>query len=426
MFAFLRRKPLLCVMIGALAIRCGAAIVVQTFLDSQTPPQQFVIAGDANGYWELGQKISRGDTYEVHGRKILRMPGFPMVLALAIGVGQSVTGGSGNIVLARVLLAVVGTAACFLVYRLGEELFGRPAGLLAAVWVAISPTLVGFGALILSETLFALTMLLTLITGLKTVRAIEADRSLASRLGWGLLAGIATATGVYVRPGWMLAAPAFCVALLMLTSVGHRRAATGAAIVLLIGLTLTLLPWAWRNHNVSGHWVFTTLWAGPSLYDGLNPNATGDSNMSFIENDQPFSRMNEYEVDRHYRDRAIMFARENPGRTFQLAIAKLVRYWSPVPNARQFSGPGMAIIAVLSFVPLLVLAIRGGWVFRRNLWVLLLTAGPIFYFAAIHSVFVGSVRYRLPAEYPLSVLAAAGLCNWLKIQTDDGRQSLSS
>jgi hypothetical protein len=38
-----------------------------------------------------------------------------------------------------------------------------------------------------------------------------------------------------------------------------------------------------------------------------------------------------------------------------------------------------------------------------------LAAGPVLYFALVHAVFVGSVRYRLPAEYPLLVLSAVGL-----------------
>jgi len=46
---------------------------------------------------------------------------------------------------------------------------------------------------------------------------------------------------------------------------------------------------------------------------------------------------------------------------------------------------------------------------RRNLLLLLITLGPILYFSALHCIFVSSLRYRLPAEYPLMVLSAAGL-----------------
>jgi hypothetical protein len=52
---------------------------------------------------------------------------------------------------------------------------------------------------------------------------------------------------------------------------------------------------------------------------------------------------------------------------------------------------------------------------RSDLWTIALTAGPILYFTLLHMVFVSSLRYRLPAEYPLLVLAAAGVeAVWMK------------
>jgi hypothetical protein len=45
------------------------------------------------------------------------------------------------------------------------------------------------------------------------------------------------------------------------------------------------------------------------------------------------------------------------------------------------------------------------------------------YFALVHAVFVGSVRYRLPAEYPLLVLSAVGLqqiAQWRSGRTPTG------
>ena len=67
----------------------------------------------------------------------------------------------------------------------------------------------------------------------------------------------------------------------------------------------------------------------------------------------------------------------------------------------------MTIIIVV--IGTLILAALGGWRVRRRPEVLLLTVGPILYFSAIHMVFVSSLRYRLPAEYPLLVATAVGL-----------------
>jgi hypothetical protein len=151
------------------------------------------------------------------------------------------------------------------------------------------------------------------------------------------------------------------------------------------------------------------LWVGPSLYDGLNPQATGDSDMTFFERDALLNRMSEYEMDREYRRRAWEFAAAEPGRALQLAMIKALRYWSVVPNAPQFQKWWASLGLAVFTLPLYGLAIAGMVLHRRQWRRWLLAAGPILFFAAVHLLFVGSIRYRLPAEYPLWILAAAGL-----------------
>ena len=170
-----------------------------------------------------------------------------------------------------------------------------------------------------------------------------------------------------------------------------------------------MAPWTIRNWSATGHFVTTTLWVGPSLYDGLHPLATGDSNMQFFEDDRLLSEMSEFEMDREYRRRAWAYARAQPLRALQLSGIKLGRYWSPWPNAKQFRDWRLCLVIGAFCVPMLGFAIVGAWTSRREVTVLLLTLGPAVYFAAIHALFVGSIRYRLPAEYPLLVLTAAGI-----------------
>jgi hypothetical protein len=187
-------------------------------------------------------------------------------------------------------------------------------------------------------------------------------------------------------------------------------------------MALLLAPWAVRNYGVTdGRFVVTTLWVGASLYDGLNPEAGGDSDMAFFDRDRVLDRMSEYDMDRHYRRKAWEFVSENPGRTAELAMWKLARYWSPWPNAEQFQRPWMIVTAAACWVFVFVPALAGLWLMRRRFLVLLMTAGPVLYFAAIHSVFVGSIRYRLPAEYPLAVLAAVGwVAGWRYFRKNPG------
>ena len=45
----------------------------------------------------------------------------------------------------------------------------------------------------------------------------------------------------------------------------------------------SMAPWWVRNARVYGRFVPTALWMGASLYDGLNPAATGASDMRFLD-----------------------------------------------------------------------------------------------------------------------------------------------
>lgn len=412
-------RPLASILVVALLLRCGSAYALQRSL----PVGQIcLIAGDADGYWALAQNIAHGADYAIYTkpRYVLRMPGFPLLLAGAMCIFGE------NLLATRFVLAIVGTIACGLVYWLARELVGHTAGLWASLYCALSPTMVLFSVLILSETLFAAALTASLIGVVRLFRRVaravlqdgpndgSGGAVLPSAGMTGILIGIAT----LVRPTWLLVGPFVSIASLL--HGRFRVRAWIAAVGVLLGLTLSLAPWTIRNRGVTGHLIPTTLWVGPSLYDGLNPTADGSSHMEFIERDGVYTRLSEYEADQYYRHKAWEFVRAEPWRTVQLGWLKLARYWSPWPNAAQFQSPLLSSALIAQFVLLMGSACVGAWSVIRGQapWttsfaskgiVLGVTLGPLLYFAAIHTVFVGSLRYRLPAEYPLSVLSAVGV-----------------
>jgi len=424
-------QKLLAVLGCALLVRLVAAVGVQTYLDRQ-PKRQFLIEGDAGGYWELARRLAHGEPYQIHHppRRIHRMPGFPLLLAGCMTLAGE------NLLVARIVLAVVGTIACGMVYLLGKELCDPRTGLVAAGTAAVIPSFVGFSVLILSETTFATLLLVSLWSMARLVRtamsspaprhSAHADTSVgepnsggqpkatAARMSLQALAvGAAIALACYVRPSWLLAGPLFAAALVL--SGRAQRATWVAAALILVGLFLTLSPWIVRNYRVTGgRIVVTTLWLGPSLYDGLNPGATGDSDMTFFDREKLMSRMSEYDVNRYYTRKALHFALQHPGRALELAVIKWIRFWKPWPNAEPFRSWPLRLAVAVFFLPLLVFAAIGWWRCRRCAWTWLLSLGPIIYFALLHMIFVGSLRYRLPAEYPLCVLAAVGVRSWWK------------
>ncbi len=391
-------KSLLGILLIALLLRAGIACGLQYQLENQWN-RSFLIEGDANGYWELGTKIANGEAYEIYDppRRILRMPGFPLFLAGAIKISN------GSYLFARLMLAVIGTLCCLFVYMLGKELYDKQVGLIAAGWCAITPIYAGFSVVLLSETLFALLMLINLWLGTLLYQKIkDGQTGLLLSIATGVLIGL----GTLVRPSWILATPILAVFIILIAE--KKMKGFIAASLIIAGLFVTLLPWTIRNHQVSGHWVVTSLWSGPSLYDGLHPNATGASDMKFFEEDQLLNRMTEYEMNQHYQSEAIQFAKENPDRAIELSIIKLGRFWNLWPNADQFQNPLLKVAVIAFFAPLIIFSLIGLFKYRKQGVILLMTVGPIAYFSLIHLLFIGSLRYRLPAEYPLSVLAVAG------------------
>jgi hypothetical protein len=188
---------------------------------------------------------------------------------------------------------------------------------------------------------------------------------------------------------------------------GGRNAAIRGALVVALGTAAVMAPWWVRNAGRFGRFVPTALWVGASLYDGLNPGATGASAMEFL-GEPEIRTLDEPTQDAVLRDRALRFARAHPGRALRLAAIKAARFWSPWPNAETFRAPGVAAVGALVTLPVFALMAVGAWDRRRDVRALVLLAGPLLYFAALHLVFVSSVRYRIPGAVPALGLAAIG------------------
>ena len=421
-----------CILSIALILRIASAVVIDRHVRAEG--RQFLIEGDADGYWELGSKIADGEDYSIYQppRRVLRTPGFPLLLAASISIFGE------NIFAATIVMAFVGSGCCWLTCLLARRVTDESTALLSMLLVAVSPLQLGSNVQILSETWFTFWLLLCLIVlapllnsqacrRVGPARAASAGPPLQVPERWwagaayqplvppysdswplALISGLLTGLTVLVRPGWIL----WCgFSSLIVLAFGQqsiiRRILFGGLIV--VGCFLALLPWAWRNHNVTGHWIFTSLWSGPSLYDGLHPGATGASDMTFVDAESIFTTMPEFDANAHYQQRALEFAFANPGRAIELAVVKAGRYLSPTLNAAGFAGGPFSLFCLAWYAAFAGLIVVGAIDLRKQPAVLFLLAGPFLQFLLVHMVFVGSIRYRLPVEFPLSIIAAKGL-----------------
>lgn len=395
-----------------LAVALGVRLVAAVWWEKRLPEGQKFGFPDSGSYWALGQSIVRGQPYEFSEQKdkIFRTPGYPVLLAsLFTLVGND----DPPTLYARVLGALLGTASVAGVGGLGGLLFGVRGGLLASAIAAVHPEAIAPSVFILSEAPFCPLMVAQLVAWTAAWQSDCPKRRYAWALGAGVLGGLAT----LMRPSWLLFLPfAFVIGMLLGPQRTKQLVVCG---LMLIGLCLTMAPWWVRNYSVAGRFVPTSLQVGASLYDGLNPKADGGSNMDFVDpgvaalraqeaaaGNPPADSIFEDRVDRYFRDASLRWARENPQRVRTLAVTKFVRMWNVWPNANEFQSRTLALVLAVGYVPLMIAAAAGVWLFARRDWPYVLCLLPAVYFTLLHMIFVSSIRYRQPALLPLMVLAA--------------------
>ena len=434
-----RPAPLGRILELALFLRVAAAVAVEWYVRRQSP-DRICIFDDSGYYWLLAGTIRRGTLYEImyYGdipHFALRPPGYPVFLAgcrAALG---------DHPLSARLVQAIFGMLTVWLVYRLSLEVSGEQepspgrqgnanrtwsVPLLAAALTALHPYLIVMSALLLSEAVFVPLMLLAL-WGMAVLwngrwqmangkwqmadgRWQMRSRELLIVFGVGLASGAAILT----RPSWALFVP------VMMAVWGWGRlhlpgeirsrfwTAIRVLVVMALGLVVVMAPWWLHNARIYGRFVPTALWMGASLYDGLNPDATGASNMEFLGAPDVWP-LDELDQDRELTRRALAFAWQEPARVLHLALVKLGRYWCPWPSAAGFRALIVGLASAIVMVPLLASMGLGLWQRRGDVRAWVLLAGPLLYFCLLHMIFASSMRYRIPAEAPALVLAAMGL-----------------
>lgn len=393
------------VLLLALVLRMAAAFVWQ---DRMPADKQFVFP-DSYSYWALGRSIAQGEPYQygTPDARVFRTPGYPLLLAGLFSLGAE------SVLAARLLGAVLGTAAVAATYALARVLFNARAGVLAALITAVYPGAIALSVFVLSEALFVPLMMLNLLLWALAWRLPNRNGARMAAAG----AGIAAAAATLARPSWLMLVPLAIVVGLLIAPARAKHLELSLCVLALLILCMT--PWWVRNARVTGRFVPTTLQVGASLYDGLNPQATGASDMRFVpdfqrqQRDQPLAEGEslEYALDRRMRNAALDWARQNPWRVMELVAIKFARMWNVWPNEADFRAWPLRLLIAASYLPLMALALWGVWRLGCG-WPALLCWLPAAYLTLLHVVFVSSLRYREPAMLPLAALAAAVVEQW--------------
>lgn len=367
------------------------------------------ILPDQRDYLSLAQNLLNGrglQFYDVRFSQTVwafRTPGYPLFLAAC----------GANIRAARAVQALLDSSTVGAVFLLAEWVtvprYRRRISLAGAALVAANPFLVYFTGLILSETLF------TAMVVWGMVLLLQGSGSRGKIALWACGGGL-LALSVLVRPSAIALPIVLAFFAPIIGNTGQRGLAGGApplravfrsALIMVLLIVLSLLPWGYRNHRVLGRWVWLDTNGGFTLYDGFNPTATGGSDQRFIRQLPELKRMTEVDRSNYLWHKALAYARGHPRRVLQLACVKLARTWSPMPLSSEYSRPIYRLIALTFALPLDVWIMLGLWwgALPRTTKVFLIL--PAIYFSIVHAFTVGSLRYRVPADPPMAIVAAA-------------------
>jgi 4-amino-4-deoxy-L-arabinose transferase-like glycosyltransferase len=311
---------------------------------------------------------------------------------------------------ARAVNVIWGVAAAVAAYAAGWYLAGRRGALAAGLAAALYPAHIYYGFLAMGETAHLGLLALTVAA----FYAAFASENAGAAIPFGLAGAAFFLTRAVGLPVFIL-----------LTGYGlvffKTRGRAGVAAVAVATCAAALTPWLIRNAVVHGDLVVMPTRGGVNLWMrnnprvlALEPGELGRARWQDIWRtlQRPdllsypdFGSAGEVERDRMLRARMSAFIRANPryfaamcGRRF----VALVRPYgpqlkSPPAKAANVIPYGLAVIGgAWGFV---VAARRG---YARRAWPLLLV---FLFYVAYHSVVHGGVRYRLPADVTLLILA---------------------
>jgi 4-amino-4-deoxy-L-arabinose transferase-like glycosyltransferase len=392
----------------AFSIRWSVAIGWQSRLQDG---QEFVFP-DSHSYWYLADRLASGEPYEYGGPdfRVFRAPGYPLFLAAILRHAPRPV----PVIWLRVAGAVLGALVVAEVMLLGRLLFDGRTSFVAGLMATFYPGAIGMSVFVLSEALFCPLMVAQLIAWTVAWRSSSTVSKQTAAISTGVLAGLATLT----RPSWLLFTP-FAIGL-AITFSSQRRRHVSLSLTIMFAMCVTMTPWWIRNYQATGQFVPTTLQVGASLYDGLNPHATGGSDMRFAkvfyeqlkhEDEQHGEHESVFEVrlNNRLRDAAVSWAREHPAAVAQLMVTKFFRMWGVWPHANELQHRLMRWLIAAGYVPLLACIFVGAWLFARRGWPYVVCLVPAAYFTGLHLIFVSSIRYRQPAILAAIVLAAGAV-----------------
>lgn len=352
---------------------------------------------DEKEYLTLARNLANSGHYTLDGATptAYRPPAYPLLLAVGMKLGLSTT--ALRAVNASSLLACM--ALLYLLLRRTSVVQARIAVLLVMAYPVLLYTASTFYPQIPAAALF--------LSALVLLFAVDSPG-----LGRLFAAGVLLGLTVLMVPTFGFAL-VFTAAFFALQPL--QRKIRPRAILILCGAGLVLAPWITRNALVFGRFIPISANNGINLLLGNSEHTTANSGTTTdISRYESAARLlSEIDANDYYTKAAMKYIREHPADTLKLYAGKVLNYFNYqnqlLIQAEQ--SKSRTLLMLFSYGLLLGLAVlRLGLTSRHPfsllekyiVWLYLLNA-------PVSAIFFTRIRFRLPMDILLTVLAASAV-----------------
>jgi hypothetical protein len=407
------RNLLIAILMVAAAVRLGWI----WYVDNGAP--QSDKSGDAYWYWYYGHELAAGRGYvnPTTGTATAYYPvGFPAILAALFWLALHTPIPDNLLALTFLFQAAISVATVWLVFFVGQRLFGTMVGLVAAAVYALFPNVVYQVATIQVETTFIFLTMAALAV------IVGHEWSLGSPSGPRLAAfGVVLAAAFYVRPFsiWLVVGVLLAV---LSTGAGWRRALLSASIPLAIVAVVTV-PWVVRNYARFDTLVVSSTNLGDTLCIDRSMDATGGFRWATHDGcvDSTLPEAERYRANTrkaisfvvHHPDRELLQIYRRGRRMFAndldgiLAVDTLSG--TPFLTAGEYRAFGR--LANVYFYAVVGVAVAGLlWLRQASVALRRLFLSGLVPLLVIPLLLWGNVRFHVPLLPFVSVLAAVAVC----------------
>jgi 4-amino-4-deoxy-L-arabinose transferase-like glycosyltransferase len=401
-------RILLLVVFGALALRVGYVLVAKRTED---------VLGDQIWYNDMANQIARGNGFtdpRDGSQQAEHPPLVPIVLTPTTWVAEEISAGGRHLLPQRLTMAVIGAGVVLLIGLVGRTVAGDRAGLIAAVIAAIYPNLWINDALVMSETLAALSVALAILFAYRLIR----EPKPANAAWLGVACGLAMLTRAEL--GLLLPVMVLPVVLLLKLLPFARQ-----VLLFLVACAVALAvvsPWLVANLTRFQETTFFSTNDGLTIC-GANLDGVyygdGTGLWSIECADHPVPKGDRSVTSNALRSEGLHYIRTHLSRVPAVVGVRIARVWSlyaPGQMAAYNTGEGrdreVSWAGFFAFWALVPCAVVGAVKLRRRRVPITPLVAQFVMVTITAAAIYGLVRFRVPAEVSLVVLAAVAIDAW--------------